>query len=81
MPLNTWAFSAFYGIIYMGDEKVIVKSENMRNNVQITDIEGLVPKDHLLRKIDKSLNVTRSMSLLKIYTAPITADQSLIPWY
>lgn len=32
---------------------MLERSENKRNTVQITDLEGLVPKEHLVRKIDK----------------------------
>lgn len=39
--------------------KVIEKAENKRNNIIFTDVEGLVPKDHLLRKVEKVLDFSR----------------------
>lgn len=33
--------------------EMLERSENKRYSVQITDLEALVPKDHLVRKIDK----------------------------
>ena len=36
--------------------KVIIKHEDGRKEVAVIDIEGLVPKNHLLRKIDRSVN-------------------------
>ncbi|HBT64121.1 MAG TPA: hypothetical protein DEB10_05600 [Ruminococcaceae bacterium] len=44
-----------YGIIYMV-MRMIERSPNLRNNIQWTDLEGLVPEDHLLRKIDKVID-------------------------
>ena len=36
--------------------RMIERSPNLRNNIQWTDLEGLVPEDHLLRKIDKVID-------------------------
>lgn len=44
-----------YVIIYMV-MRMIERSPNLRNNIQWTDLEGLVPEDHLLRKIDKVID-------------------------
>jgi hypothetical protein len=32
---------------------LLERAPNLRNNLQIVDLEGMVPQDHLLRKIDK----------------------------
>ena len=39
----------FNGKINMDDE-MLVKQENLRNNLQVTDLNSLVPEDHLLEK-------------------------------
>jgi transposase len=44
---------------------MINKSENLRKNIQIIDIEGLVPKDHLLRKIDAVVDFTHIYDLVE----------------
>lgn len=36
--------------------KMIERSINLRNNIQWTDLDGLVPEEHLLRKIDKVID-------------------------
>ena len=33
--------------------KMLERAKNLRNNLQIVDLEGMVPQDHLLRKIDR----------------------------
>ena len=35
---------------------MILKHEDGRKEVAVIDIEGLVPKNHLLREIDRSVN-------------------------
>lgn len=47
---NGWAFSCTYGKIDMGDARCW-NEENW-----IADTEMLVPKDHLLRKIDAAVD-------------------------
>ena len=44
---------------------MIKRSENLRNNVQIVDLEGLVPQDHLLRKIDRVVDFTHIYDLVE----------------
>ena len=44
---------------------MINKNENLRNNIQIVDLEGLVPKDHLLRKIDTVVDFTHIYDLVE----------------
>jgi transposase len=36
--------------------KVLERSEDLRNQIQFTCLDNLVPKDHLLRKVEKALN-------------------------
>lgn len=33
--------------------KLLERAQNLRNNLQVVDLEGMVPQDHLLRKIDR----------------------------
>ncbi len=51
---------------------MINKSEDKRRTVQIVDLEGLVPQDHLLRKIDRAIyfthiNVYRAVNFKRQY--------------
>ena len=47
-----------YGIIEVKKEggKMLNKAEEKRNQIQMFCIEDLVPKDHLLRKIDRAID-------------------------
>lgn len=47
-----------YGIIEAKKEggKMLNKAEEKRNQIQMFCIEDLVPKDHLLRKIDRAID-------------------------
>ena len=38
---------------------MLERPQNLRNNLQVVDLETLVPKDHLLRKIDSVIDFTR----------------------
>ena len=60
----SWAFSNVHGIMEWV-MKVIEKAENKRNNIIFTDVEGLVPKDHLLRKVEKVLDFSRVYGLVE----------------
>ena len=44
---------------------MIQRNENLRNNLQIVDLEGLVPRDHLLRKIDSVVDFTHIYNLVE----------------
>ena len=44
---------------------MIKRGENLRNNVQIVDLEGLVPQDHLLRKIDRVVDFSHIYDLVE----------------
>lgn len=44
---------------------MIKRSENLRNNIQIVDLEGLVPQEHLLRKIDSVVDFTYIYELVE----------------
>jgi hypothetical protein len=39
--------------------KMLERAKNLRNNMQIVDLEGMVPQDHLLRKIDRVVDFNR----------------------
>lgn len=38
--------------------KMLERAINLRNNMQLVDLEVLVPQDHLLRKIDRVVDFT-----------------------
>lgn len=44
---------------------MIKRSENLRRNVEIIDLEGLVPQNHLLRKIDTVVDFTHIYELVE----------------
>jgi len=37
---------------------MLERPKNLRNNLQIVDLESLVPKNHLLRKIDAAIDLS-----------------------
>jgi len=45
--------------------KMLKKPENLRKNLQIVDLDSLVPKDHLLRKIDRVIDFNRIYNLVE----------------
>ena len=44
---------------------MIERGINLRNNIQIVDLEVLVPKDHLLRKIDKAIDFNQIYDMVE----------------
>lgn len=44
---------------------MLERAENLRNNMQVVDLEGLVPPDHLLRKIDRVVDFTHIYDLVE----------------
>ena len=53
---------------------MLERPKNLRNNLQIVDLENLVPKDHLLRKIDAVIaNWPYSAVTTKFHAVPIVA--------
>lgn len=44
---------------------MLERAQNLRNNLHIVDLEGLVPQDHLLRKIDKVVGFDRIYDLVE----------------
>jgi hypothetical protein len=49
----------------IGGFSMIEKSKDLRNQIQITCLDGLVPVDHLLRKIDKAVNFDRIYGIVE----------------
>ena len=45
-----------------------------RDVVEIVGIDSLVPKEHLLRKIDKAVDFNRLYEMVERYTVRTTAD-------
>ncbi len=44
---------------------LLERAPNLRNNLQIVDLEGMVPQDHLLRKIDKVVDFNHIYDLVE----------------
>lgn len=51
-----WVFSIIYGIITMGEEKMLERGKMERGIYEIVDTESLVSAEHLLRKIDAAVD-------------------------
>lgn len=45
--------------------KMLERAKNLRNNMQIVDLEGMVPQDHLLRKIDRVVDFNHIYDLVE----------------
>ncbi|MFR5845330.1 MAG: hypothetical protein ACLUEU_05970 [Oscillospiraceae bacterium] len=52
-------FSDRYGRMGKGDEKMLERGKMDRDPVEFVVIDQLVPKEHLLRKIDTAVDFTR----------------------
>jgi len=48
-------------------KKMLERAENKRGNIEIVGIEGLVPRDHLLRKVDKAVEFQEIYGMVKQY--------------
>ncbi len=44
---------------------MLERAKNLRNNMQVVDLEGMVPQDHLLRKIDKVVDFNHIYDLVE----------------
>ena len=44
---------------------MIERGKNLRNNIQIVDLEVIVPQDHLLRKIDKAIDFNQIYDMVE----------------
>lgn len=44
---------------------MLERAINLRNNMQLVDLEVLVPQDHLLRKIDKVVDFSHIYDLVE----------------
>ena len=45
--------------------KLLERAKNLRNNLQIVDLEGMVPQDHLVRKLDRVVDYTHIYDLVE----------------
>ena len=54
--------------------KMLERAKNLRNNMQIVDLEVLVPQDHLLRKIARAVNFTHIYDLVEHLYCEIMGD-------
>lgn len=54
------------------------KSSDMHREIKIFDIEGLMPKEHLLRKIDRVIDFQDIYEMTKNTTVRITANRAAI---
>jgi transposase len=44
---------------------MLERAENLRKNLQVVDLEGLVPQDHLLRKIDRAVDFNKIYDMVE----------------
>lgn len=61
--------------------KMLKKEAEQRQAVEMLCTDMLVPKGHLLRKIDAAVNFARIYDLVEIYTARITDGPAVIRWF
>ena len=61
----SWAFSDRYGRMDKGDEKMLERGKMDRDLVEFVVIDQLVPKEHLLRKIDTAVDFTRLYEMVE----------------
>lgn len=53
----------------MGDDMLTKRNMDLREKVEVISLEELVPKDHLLRKIDRAINFDFVYEqILKLYS-------------
>ena len=60
--------------------KMLKKEAEQRQAVEMLCTDMLVPKGHLLRKIDAAVNFARIYDLVEA-TARITGDPAVIRWF
>ena len=73
---KSWAFLRKYGIIE-AVMKVIVKGRENRDQLEIFSIEGFVPADHLLRKIDSEVDFNHKI-LMRLLSAQVRITVTII---
>ena len=61
----SWAFSDRYGRMGKGDEKMLERGKMDRDLVEFVVIDQLVPKEHLLRKIDAAVDFTQLYEMVE----------------
>ena len=61
----SWAFSDRYGRMDKGDEKMLERGKMDRDLVEFVVIDQLVPKAHLLRKIDAAVDFTQLYEMVE----------------
>ena len=61
----SWAFSDRYGRMDKGDEKMLERGKMDRDLVEFVVIDQLVPKEHLLRKIDAAVDFTQLYEMVE----------------
>jgi hypothetical protein len=52
---------------------MLERPKNLRNNLQIVDLESLVPKNHLLRKIDAAIDFVNGHLRIPIFGHEISS--------
>lgn len=58
---------------------MLQKSPDLRRNVQIIDLDSLVPKEHLLRKIEKAIDFKKIYNMLEQYYSHDTGRPTYDP--
>ena len=61
---ESWAFCRTYGIMYMV-MTMLEKNVQNREQVEIICLEDLVPQDHLLRKIDRAVDFSKTYEFVE----------------
>lgn len=72
--------SDFFVIIEGGEEGMYQEWEERRRTAEIGDIEELMPKDDLLRKIDATVDFCSYMNWCGDYIVKIRGGQALTRW-
>ena len=60
--------------------KMLKRGKMDRDVVEIVGIDSLVPKEHLLRKIDKAVDFSRLYEMVERYTVKTMAVRVSIQW-
>lgn len=83
---KTPAFSMVYGsrgfLVYAKIDMVmgmLDKAGNRRNQIQMVDVDMLVPEEHLLRKVDRVINFDRIYGFVEQYYCPDNGRPAVDP--
>lgn len=69
----------FFDIMISEVKSMLVRKESERNTLEMVSVEGLVPKDHLLRKIDSAVDFTHIYDSVEDLYSPNNGRPSVDP--